>query len=126
VDAVIWNNHGVVLVKRRNPPYGWALPGGFVEVGERVEDAVRREALEETGLHIDRLWLLGVYSDPKRDDRFHTVSVVFGCSAEGTPEGADDAAEARAFPLDAFPEPIVFDHLEILKDWRERFESAGK
>jgi ADP-ribose pyrophosphatase YjhB (NUDIX family) len=101
VDAVIRTRNGIVLVKRRNPPLGWALPGGFVEVGETVEAAAVREALEETGLIIRDLWLVGVYSLPSRDPRFHTVSVVFGAISDGLPVGGDDAAEALAFSEDA-------------------------
>ena len=117
VDAVIRNPTGLVLVKRRHPPIGWALPGGFVDVGETVEAAVRREALEETGLEIKDLWLVGVYSDPSRDFRFHTVSVVFGAVADADPHGGDDAAEAAAFPDSDLPEAIVFDHRRIIDDF---------
>ena len=121
VDAVIRTELGIVLVKRKYPPLGWALPGGFVNRGETVEQAVVREALEETSLRITDLWLVGVYSDPKRDPRFHTASVVFGASAEGAPQGGDDAAEAVAFPERQLPEPIAFDHLGIIADFL-RFE----
>ncbi|MGB5622056.1 MAG: NUDIX hydrolase [Gammaproteobacteria bacterium] len=112
----------MVLIRRANPPLGWALPGGFVDVGETVEAAAVREAREETGLEIDQLKLLGVYSDPGRDPRGHTVSAVFVGCADGYPIGADDAAEAGVFPLDALP-PLVFDHARILADylaWRAR------
>ena len=117
VDAIIRTEGGIVLIKRKNPPLGWALPGGFVDVGETVENAVRREALEETGLQIRNLWLLGVYSDPNRDPRFHTVSIVFGAVADGMPCGGDDAAEAVAFLDDQLPQPIVFDHSRIIADF---------
>ena len=106
----------VVLVRRRFPPPGWALPGGFVEVGETVEAAAAREAMEETGLAVSGLALLGVYSDPERDPRGHTVSVVFAATATGEPRGGDDAAEARAFPPGEWPE-LAFDHDRILADW---------
>jgi len=112
----------VVLIRRANPPIGWALPGGFVDVGETVEAAAVREAREETGLEVNQLELLGVYSDPGRDPRGHTVSTVFVCRADGHPIGADDAAEAGVFPLDALP-PLVFDHARILADylaWKAR------
>lgn len=117
VDAVIRVDDSIVLIKRRNPPLGWALPGGFVDVGESVEDAVRREALEETNLVINDLWLVGVYSDPARDPRFHTVSAVFGASANSTPTGGDDALEARLFKIDQLPDPVVFDHIHIIEDF---------
>ena len=117
VDAVIRTAGGLVLVRRRNEPLGWALPGGFVDIGETVEDAVKREALEETSLEIRDLWLLGVYSAPGRDPRFHTVSVVFGAEADAEPAGGDDAAEAKAFDEDYLPEQIVFDHREIIRDF---------
>lgn len=117
VDAVIYNPElGVVLVRRKNPPIGWALPGGFVDYGESVENAAVREAREETGLNVALTGLLGVFSDPARDKRMHTISTVFTARAHN-PEnitGGDDAAEARFFPLDALPGEIVFDHRRIL------------
>jgi len=115
VDAVIAIGSGIVLVRRKHPPFGRALPGGFVEVGETVEHAVAREAEEETGLRIENLWLVGVFSDPARDRRFHTVSVVFGATAAGEPVGGDDAAEARLFDLADLPPDIAFDHREIIQ-----------
>lgn len=117
VDAVIRTSEGIVLVKRRHPPFGWALPGGFVEVGETVEQAVVREAFEETGLKISRLWLVGVYSDPSRDSRFHTCGVVFGADSDGEPVGADDAMEAKVFNEESFPDDIAFDHRRIIDDF---------
>ncbi len=117
VDALIRTADGIVLVKRKYPPLGWAIPGGFVEVGETVETAAAREAQEETGLIIQDLWLVGVYSDPSRDPRFHTVTAVFGATAQGIPVGADDAKEARAFKENELPEPIVFDHAQIIQDF---------
>jgi 8-oxo-dGTP diphosphatase len=110
----------VVLIRRRNPPPGWALPGGFVDAGETVEQAARREALEETSLSVELIRQFHVYSDPARDPRGHTVSLVFIGRAEGTPSGADDAAEARAFPRDELPEPLAFDHGQILADYLAR------
>lgn len=109
----------VVLVRRRYPPLGWALPGGFVDVGETVEAAAVREALEETGLQVGLKRQFHTYSDPARDPRGHTVSVVFLGTADGEPQGGDDAAEARAFPLDDLPEDMVFDHRAILQDYRD-------
>jgi 8-oxo-dGTP diphosphatase len=125
VDVVIETAGGIVLVRRRNPPHGWALPGGFVDPGESVATAARREAKEETGLDVELTELLGVYSDPGRDPRgFFTVSTVFVGRANGTPVGGDDAAEARVFPADATPADVVFDHPVIIEDFR-RFR-AGK
>jgi 8-oxo-dGTP diphosphatase len=119
VDVVIaLPGDRVVLVRRRNPPPGWALPGGFVDEGETLEAAAVREAEEETGLDVTLTDLLYVYSDPRRDPRRHTVSAVFLGRAGGDPVGADDADEARAFELTALPTPIAFDHAEILRDAR--------
>ncbi|MBT3232667.1 MAG: NUDIX hydrolase [Calditrichaeota bacterium] len=120
VDAIIRTPHGIVLIKRSYEPLGWAIPGGFVDVGETVEAAAIREAFEETGLSIIDLWLVGVYSDPERDPRFHTVSVVFGAFADSIPVGGDDAAEARIFEDSALPEQIAFDHRAILHDFFEK------
>ena len=108
---------GVVLIRRKNPPYGWAIPGGFVDVGETVEKAAVREAFEETCLRIRSLKLLGIYSDPRRDPRGHTVSAVYSATARGKPRGADDATEARVFPVGKLPRPLAFDHAKILRDW---------
>jgi ADP-ribose pyrophosphatase YjhB (NUDIX family) len=104
----------IVLIERKNPPAGWALPGGFVDYGETVEDAARREAREETGLAVEDLEQFHTYSDPSRDSRGHMVSVVFTARAKGTPRGGDDARVARAFPSDNLPEDIAFDHREII------------
>ena len=125
VDVVIAIGDGIVLSRRKNEPLGWALPGGFVDEGETVEHAAVREAMEETGLTITLHQLLYVYSNPARDRRKHTMSVVFTATAEGVPEGMDDAAEARIFPLDALPSPIVFDHAQMLADYR-RFLETGQ
>ena len=117
VDIIIQMSGGVVLIKRRNPPCGWALPGGFVDYGETLEAAARREALEETGLAVRLISQFHTYSDPRRDARLHTISTVFVATASGEPEGADDALEARVFPLDKLPE-LAFDHAKILADFR--------
>jgi 8-oxo-dGTP diphosphatase len=124
VDVVIVTPRGVVLVRRANPPHGWALPGGFIDEGEPAEVAAIREVREETGLHIALDDLLGVYSDPARDPRFHTMAVVYTARSDGTPVGGDDALEARCFSLDALPAPIAFDHKRILQDYRT-FQSTG-
>lgn len=97
VDTLIETKGGIVLIRRKNPPHGWALPGGFVDYGESVEHAARREALEETGLAVSLVRQFHTYSEPDRDPRHHTVSVVFIATATGHPVGADDAAEARIF-----------------------------
>ena len=117
VDAVIVDSaRGVVLIRRRNPPFAgaWALPGGFVEVGERCEDACRREAGEETGLAVEIVACVGVFSAPDRDPRGHTVSVAYLCrAAGGFLLGGDDAAEARWF-ADLAGVALAFDHAEVL------------
>ncbi|OHD67743.1 MAG: NUDIX hydrolase [Spirochaetes bacterium RBG_16_49_21] len=110
----------IILIKRKNPPYGWAIPGGFVDYGETLEEAAAREALEETGLHVTGLRQFHTYSDPSRDPRKHTISTVFIARAEGAPVAGDDAAEARAFGITALPEPLAFDHASILKEYREK------
>lgn len=116
---------GVVLVKRRHPPLGWALPGGFADDGESAAQTARREAKEETGLDVTLRELFGVYSDPKRDPRgLRTLSVVFIATAQGKPQGADDALEAKVFPLDELPSPLAFDHGEMLAHYR-RYKKDG-
>lgn len=120
VDIIIETAGGIVLIKRKNPPYGWALPGGFVDYGESLEEAAVREAREETGLEVELLCQLYTYSDPKRDPRFHTITTVYVARAEGLPRGGDDAAEARVFPAEKIPwQELAFDHAEILKDYFE-------
>ncbi len=117
VDAVILFREGVVLIRRENPPYQgcYALPGGFVEVGESTEAAVRREAKEETGLETDLLGLVGVYSDPSRDPRGHVVSICYLVMGRGELKSGSDARSAEVFPLDKLP-PLAFDHEKIMHD----------
>ncbi|WP_297536402.1 NUDIX hydrolase [Thermococcus sp.] len=119
VDGVIIHNNGVVLIRRKREPFKdfYALPGGFVEYGESVEDALKREMKEETGLDVRILRLVGVYSDPGRDPRGHTVSVAFLCLGEGKLKAGDDAKEVHVFPVDeALKLPLAFDHGRILRD----------
>jgi 8-oxo-dGTP diphosphatase len=118
VDILILIDGGVVLIRRKNPPFGWALPGGFMDEGETCEAAAIREAKEETGLDVDLENLLYVYSDPARDPRKHTITIAFTATATGTPIGMDDALEARIFSLEELPSGIVFDHARILSDYR--------
>lgn len=119
VDIIIEIDKKVVLIKRKNPPYGWALPGGFVEPGESVENTAKREAKEETGLELTNLKQFHVYSQPDRDPRKHTVSIVFTASSNGLPKAADDAAEIMLFILDDLPQNITFDHRQILEDYKK-------
>jgi len=118
VDIIIeMDGGGIVLIKRKNPPHGWALPGGFVDYGESLETAAVREAKEETSVDVTLLEQFYTYSEPGRDPRHHTVSTVFIAKAHGSPHGADDAAIASIFLENQLPEPIVFDHRIILSDY---------
>jgi ADP-ribose pyrophosphatase YjhB (NUDIX family) len=118
VDIIIeLEGKGIVLINRKNPPFGWAMPGGFVDWGETLEDAAEREAEEETSLEVRLKTQLHAYSDPTRDTRFHAITVVFAAEAEGEPVARDDAVEIGVFTEDKLPEPIAFDHECILKDY---------
>jgi 8-oxo-dGTP diphosphatase len=117
VDIIIEYDGGIVLVERRNPPHGWALPGGFVDYGESVEAAAAREAREETGLELRDLAQFHVYSDPGRDPRMHTMTTVFVARGEGNLEAADDALSASVFH-DELPSQMAFDHRRIVEDYR--------
>ena len=110
-------NRPIVLIERKNPPYGWAIPGGFVDVGERVETAAIREAKEEVSLEVNLKALLGMYSDPKRDDRGHTVTAVYVAEAQGEPKAADDAINLDIFAIDNLPDELAFDHRQVLDDY---------
>jgi 8-oxo-dGTP diphosphatase len=117
VDIIIEVGGGIVLIERKNPPHGWALPGGFVDYGESLEAAAVREAEEETSLQAQLIEQFYTYSDPHRDPRHHTISTVYIAMAEGLPKGADDAKTAKIVREGELPEPIVFDHQQILSDY---------
>ena len=114
----------IVLIERRNPPPGWAIPGGFVDVGERVERAAVREALEETSLEVTLKALLGLYSNPKRDPRGHTVTAVYVAEARGMPLARDDARALGVFDPTRLPAPLAFDHALVLEDYRRFRDEA--
>jgi 8-oxo-dGTP diphosphatase len=115
----------IVLIERKHEPLGWALPGGFVDVGEPVEFAAIREAAEETNLRIGLELLLGVYSKPDRDPRGHAVSIVYVASAQGDPQAMDDAAALQVFEPDRIPKQLAFDHAQILRDYLH-YRETGK
>ena len=118
-------NRPIVLIERKNPPYGWAIPGGFMDVGELLEDAAIREMKEEVCLDVTLMALLGMYSDPKRDDRGHTVTAVYVAEATGEPQAADDAKNLQIFDIDELPTELAFDHAQVLEDYRV-FRKTGK
>ena len=118
VDIIIENDSkGIILIKRKNPPFGWAIPGGFVEYGESLEEASVREAKEETNLEVRLIKQFHTYSDPNRDKRFHCISTVYIAKAKGTPEAKDDAAEIGIFNESNLPQDLAFDHRIILGDY---------
>ena len=120
IEMVDRAEHPIVLIERRNPPPGWALPGGFVDVGETLEQAAVREAREETCLDVKLTHLLGCYSDPSRDPRGHTVSAVYIGEARGTPRAEDDAKAVKLYAIDELPDELAFDHAKILTDYQQR------
>jgi len=118
VDIIIeMEPKGIVLIKRKNPPYGWAIPGGFVDYGENLEEAAMREAKEETNLDVKLIRQFHTYSDPKRDPRHHSISTVYIAKAKGIPKAKDDALEIGIFNESNLPDEIAFDHRSILNDY---------
>jgi len=117
VDVIIEYEGGIVLIERRNPPLGWALPGGFIDYGESAEAAVVREAMEETSLRLEGLRQFHVYSDPTRDRRMHTITTVFTALGVGEARAADDARALKVFRGDEIPSEMAFDHRSILEDY---------
>ena len=126
VDIIIEISDKIVLVKRANPPYGWALPGGFVDYGESLEASAIREAKEETSLEVTLQEQFHTYSDPDRDPRHHTITTVFIGNGSGTLKPADDAKRAGVFAENDLPEPIVFDHRKIIGDYFRYKKGADK
>ena len=128
VDIIVELNDdidkSIVLIERKHPPYGWALPGGFVDVGETLATAAVREAKEEISLDVELKALLGCYSNPQRDTRGHTVSAVYIGKASGQPVAADDAANVAVYKLNDLPSELAFDHATILQDYRHYYETG--
>ena len=125
IELVNIPGHPIVLIERANPPHGWAIPGGFVDVGETVEAAAIREAREETSLDVTLVTLLGLYSDPRRDPRGHTVTAIYIAQSHGSPVAADDARNVGVFSLDELPTPLAFDHAQVLADYRRYREDKS-
>jgi ADP-ribose pyrophosphatase YjhB (NUDIX family) len=121
VDIIIEVDEGkIILILRKNEPAGWAIPGGFVDYGESLEEAAVREAKEETSLDVTLKKQMHTYSKPDRDPRHHTISTVYIATGRGIPKAADDAAEVGIFTEDTLPSPIMFDHGRILADYFQR------
>jgi len=121
VDIIIEiESKGIILIKRKNPPYGWAIPGGFVDYGESLEEAAVREAKEETNLDVKLIKQFHTYSDPKRDPRHHSISTVYIAKGKGIPQAKDDALEIEIFDESNLPDEIAFDHRSILSDYFKR------
>ncbi|TVQ47885.1 MAG: NUDIX hydrolase [Gloeocapsa sp. DLM2.Bin57] len=118
IELIDQPHRPIILIERKNEPYGWAIPGGFVDYGESVENAAIREAFEEISLKVELIEQFHVYSNPKRDARKHTLSVVFLATATGNPQAADDAKNLGIFPLWEIPQSLCFDHDQIITDYR--------
>jgi len=125
IELQVEDKTQIVLIERLNPPHGWAIPGGFVDKGESVETAAIREAKEETGLDVQLDCLLGCYSQPDRDPRFHTASLVYVATAEGLPVAGDDAKTTRLFELDEINVTLAFDHRQIIDDYLQ-YKKSGE
>lgn len=125
IELIDREGRPIVLIERRNPPFGFAIPGGFVDVGETLEQAAVREALEETSLSVELKALLGCYSDPARDPRGHTVTAVYVAEACGEPRAADDALNLAVYAVDALPTDLTFDHATVLADYL-RYRATGE
>lgn len=117
IEMPLIDDKPIILIERKYEPYGWAIPGGFVEVGETIATAAQREALEETSLEVELDLLLGIYSDPKRDKRGHTVCAVFIGNAAGKPVAADDARDIALFDPYNIDVELAFDHRQIVEDY---------
>ncbi|MBF0382694.1 MAG: NUDIX hydrolase [Magnetococcales bacterium] len=117
IELMDYPGRPIVLIERQNPPFGFAVPGGFIDIGERVEEGARREAQEETGLEVDLIALLGLYSNPKRDPRFHTATAVYIAQAHGKPVAGDDAKDCQIVQVDNLPKQLAFDHSLVLSDY---------
>ena len=117
VDIILEIDDKIILIRRQNPPYGWALPGGFVNYGESLESAAVREAKEETSLEVVLVDQFHTYSDPGRDPRHHTITTIFIGKGIGVPKPADDAKQLGMFSINDLPDPIVFDHKNIINDY---------
>jgi ADP-ribose pyrophosphatase YjhB (NUDIX family) len=126
VDILIRYQGGIVLIERKNPPPGWALPGGFVDIGESLEEAAFREAKEETSLDVTLIEQFHAYSKPGRDPRFHTVTMVFIADGHGVLQGRDDARKASVFTEETLPARIAFDHREIITDYFDYIKGGQK